>query len=84
MAEDDRILMWEFRNEKPEDKEIREKFKTSQNINGVYNHRAQFLDFIDAVKNDRKAAVDAIEGLKSLRVTLAIYESAEKKEKVFL
>ena len=38
-------------------------------------HKAQLLDMIQAIRNDRKPAVDGYEGIKALRIIEAIYES---------
>jgi predicted dehydrogenase len=48
------------------------------------NHRAQFEDFIAAVREDREPLVTGEEGIKSLAIVLAIYESSRKGQKVTL
>lgn len=39
-------------------------------------HRAQFEDFIAAIREDRKPLIDGAEGRKPISVILAVYESA--------
>ena len=47
-------------------------------------HRAQFLDMIEAVREDREPLVNGEEGRKPLEIILAIYRSAQTGEKVTL
>lgn len=90
IAEDDRIITWSFEKESSEDEEIRRRFSSS--LSGpanspavaLDNHRAQYVDFIDAILHGRRPAVDGREGLKSLLAVDAIYRSAESGKMVTL
>jgi len=87
----DRIEEWKFREEKPGDEEVRK-------IGGVagttgaggaaallyYEHKYLFEDFIDAIRNNRNPRVTGEEGRRTLATALAIYESAEKDNWVYL
>ena len=43
------------------------------------NHRRQYQDFIDAIREDRPPAIDGAEGLRSVTLIEAIYESMRNK-----
>jgi predicted dehydrogenase len=55
----------------------------AMNISGDY-HTLQISDFIDAVREKKKPAVDVIEGRKAVDVILAIYKSAREERRVFI
>ncbi len=48
------------------------------------NHRAQFADFVAAVREDREPLVTGEEGIKSLAIVLAIYQSSRTGQRVTL
>jgi predicted dehydrogenase len=78
------IKTWMFVDERPEDKEILEKFKENPpNVYG-FGHKRYLEHVIDCIKNNKKALVDGLEGRKSLELILAIYESAETGKTVRL
>ena len=52
-------------------------------LNGT-SHRLQFIDMIDAIKNDREPLVNGVEGYKALEVIKAIYQSSESGKPVLL
>ena len=52
-------------------------------LNGT-SHRLQFIDMIDAIKNDREPLVNGVEGYKALEVIKAIYRSSESGKPVLL
>ena len=52
-------------------------------LNGA-SHRLQFIDMIDAIKNDREPLVNGVEGYKALEVIKAIYQSSESGKPVLL
>ncbi len=54
----------------------------AMNISNDY-HTLQISDFIDAIKEKRKPAVDVLEGRKAVDVILAIYKSAREERRVF-
>ena len=75
---------WQFEDERPEDSEVMEKYKENPpNVYG-FGHRRYLEDVIDAIKNNKKALVDGLEGRKSLELINAIYESVETGKKVTL
>ena len=47
-------------------------------------HTSLINDFYDCLKNGKKFPIDALEGGKAVEEFLAIYESSEKGEKIFL
>lgn len=47
-------------------------------------HGSLISDFYDCIENDRKFPIDAIEGGKAVEEFLAIFESSEKGDKVYL
>ncbi|MDD4125049.1 MAG: Gfo/Idh/MocA family oxidoreductase [Eubacteriales bacterium] len=55
----------------------------AMNISNDY-HTLQISDFIDAVKEKRKPAVDVREGRKAVDAILAIYKSAREERRVFI
>lgn len=50
-------------------------------INGLA-HRLQFQDMIDAIHDDREPLINGEEGLKPLKIILAIYQSAQTGKSV--
>jgi UDP-N-acetyl-2-amino-2-deoxyglucuronate dehydrogenase len=48
------------------------------------SHRLQFIDMINAIQEDREPHVNGEEGLKPLKIILAIYESARTGQPVLL
>lgn len=46
------------------------------------SHRKQYDDFIDAIRNNREPLVTGKEGIRSLAVIKAIYESSKKQKEV--
>ena len=51
---------------------------------GHHGHAMQFQDFVDAIRKDRKPAIDGHEGRRSVEVILAIYQSAKTGKRVAL
>lgn len=45
-------------------------------------HKAQYDDFVKAIKEDRKPLVDGIEAKKALEIILGIYRSAQEKREI--
>ncbi len=87
---EDSFTVWQFAEEKPEDKEIRQKFSHIQGGGGVsdpgaipyQNHTRNFKAFIDALESGREFAINGSEARKAVEVVLAIYQSAKKKKTV--
>ena len=85
VIEEESILAWKFKDERPEDALIRGKFASATTSGGgagdpaainFTGHRRQFEDFMRAIETDGSPLVDGPEGRKALEVVLAIYESA--------
>ena len=47
-------------------------------------HRRQFVDFLDAIENDREPLVNGEEGRKAVEIILAIYQASETERAVKL
>lgn len=50
---------------------------------GHYGHRLQIEDFIEAIDKDHSPLVDGSEGRKSVELISAIYQSAQKGERIY-
>jgi len=84
---DGNLLQWQFRQESPEDQQIRERLMqlpsdgvgASSPSAGVDSdgHLAVLSEFIDAIELNREPAVDGYEARKSVEMILAIYESSQ-------
>ena len=68
------IDVWEFADAKDYDSENVGLQEATSNVYGN-GHTSLFADMIDAIKNDRKPYVDAIDGRNALEMVLAIYKS---------
>ena len=91
--EEQDVKVWEFADEKPEDAEIRERFRAKTGTGGgaadptaidVSGHTRQFEDFMAAIENGTKPLVDGHEGRKSVEIILAIYQSSNKGKRITL
>lgn len=51
---------------------------------GIAGHLAQYLDFINAIRENREPLVNGIEGGKALEIVLAIYRSSKVKRAIQL
>ena len=86
VMEEDSITMWKFRDERPEDEQIRQKFSSSSSSGGSADpsainfagHARQYEDFASAVKNKKSPLITGGEGLRSVRLIEALYRSAEE------
>lgn len=68
------IDVWDFADEKAEDREKKGLVEATSNVYGN-GHTSLFADMIDAIQNDRNPYVDAIAGRNALELVLAIYKS---------
>jgi len=83
---DGNLLKWQFRNEQPQDQQIRERLMAlpeagvgaSSPSAGVDSdgHLAVLSEFVDAIEQNRQPLVDGTEARKSVEIILAIYESS--------
>lgn len=78
------MKIWNFVEPIEEDKYVVEKY--CQNPVNVYGfgHLAYLENVVDAIKNNKPALVDGLEGRKSLELISAIYESIETGQEVVL
>jgi len=78
------MKIWNFSEPKAGDKEVLEKYR--QNPPNVYGfgHVAYLENVVDAIRNNKPALVDGLEGRKSLELITGIYESIETGKEVFL
>ena len=75
---------WQFVEALQSDKEVLEKYRENPpNVYG-FGHLEYLRHVVDAMQNEGAAMVDGLEGLKSLRIINAIYESAESGREVNL
>ena len=93
IMEEEDILTWKFREERPEDDRVRKEFASRKSSGGgaaepgaisVEGHIKQFADFIEAIEEDRPPLVDGVEGRKAVEIVLAIYQSAKTGKRVTL
>jgi predicted dehydrogenase len=82
--EDDRLVRWDFRVERPEDAAIRaaqtdntiRSGAAAPNAIGIEGHRRQIQDLIDAVRENRPVALAPREARNAVAIIRAIYDSA--------
>lgn len=77
------IDVWEFEDERPEDKELVGKKEATSNVYGN-GHSRIFQDMMEAIKEDRPPYVDARAGRRALELVLAIYKSMKTGQPVDL
>ena len=68
------IDIWEFSDMNFEDKNYQGLQEATSNVYGN-GHTSLFADVVEAIKNDRKPYVDAVDGRNALELVLAIYKS---------
>jgi predicted dehydrogenase len=84
------ITVWQFADEKPEDKEVLKKFGKIEGGGGVAdpaaitheNHTRNFKAFLDALESGEDFWIDGHEARKAVEVILAIYKSAKEQKPV--
>ena len=69
------IDVWQFADEKPEDKDLAGLQEATSNVYGN-GHALVYADMMDAIVNDRAPYIDAEAGRRALEMILAIYQSA--------
>lgn len=78
------MLVWDFEQPLPDDKEVLERFSVNPpNVYG-YGHQAYYEHVVDCLVNDKAALVDGLEGRRSLELITALYESIETGKEVHL
>ena len=81
VLEDNDIVRWDFKEERPEDADVRSRFRAirgesgaASNIVSDYSgHLAQLEDFSEAVRLGREPLVNGEEGMKSVELICKIY-----------
>jgi len=93
ILEEEDIIKWEFAEQSQADAELRQEMlgrtKTGGGAGdpaaiGHHAHAALFRDFLEAIAQDRPPIIDGREGMRSVELILAIYESAKSGAKVVL
>ena len=83
---EDELVTWQFRDERPEDEEIRAEFGDTSDASGgaadpmdidYSKHRQNIEAFLDALSNGEPYPLDGVEARKAVAIIEAIYESAE-------
>ncbi|HEX3871107.1 MAG TPA: Gfo/Idh/MocA family oxidoreductase [Pirellulales bacterium] len=85
MEEED-IVRWDFAKPNKRDTAVQKSMNERKSTGGgasdpsaigFHGHARQFADVVDAIKKNRKPAVDGAEGRRSVEIVLGIYKSAE-------
>lgn len=93
ILEEEDIIKWEFAEQTEADARLRQEMlgrtKTGGGAAdpaaiGHHAHAALFRDFLDAIAEDRSPIIDGREGMRSVELILAIYESARSGSRVRL
>ncbi len=93
MTVNDRLLLWQFADEHPEDAGLRERL--GRKVDGGTGasdpkaishegHARQLSDFVEAIRGGRPPAIDGREGRKSVHLIHAIYEASRTDRVVAL
>ncbi len=89
---EDSFTTWQFADERPEDKKIREQFGEVKGLGSVAdpaaisheNHKRNFRAFIDSLDGSRDFCINSSEARKAVEVILAIYKSAGEHKAIKL
>ncbi len=93
ILEEEDIIKWEFAEQTDADTKLREEMlgrtKTGGGASdpaaiGHHAHAELFRDFLEAIDQDRSPIIDGREGMRSVELILAIYESAKSGKRVVL
>ena len=93
ILEDDKIIRWQFAEERAEDAEIRRKYSSGEGLQGgssdpraitCEGHRRQITDLADAIQKGVPLSITAADGERAVKVICSIYESARSGKKVEL
>ena len=91
--EEEDIVKWDFAKPSKKDQAIVEAMASRKSGGGGasdptaighHGHAKQFQDLVDAIKKDRKPAVDGHDARKSVEIILAIYKAAETGKGILL
>lgn len=79
-----KIKTWEFINMQKSDEEIMKRYSSNPpNVYG-YGHEAFYNNVMDCLINNNETMIDGLEGLKSIKILNAIYDSINMKKEIFL
>ncbi len=91
---DETFMQWEFAEERPEDKDIRERLGFGKGMVGAgaadpraisyVHHREQIKDFLRAIETGSQPVCDGREGRKSVEIIMALYRSSRQGRYVTL
>ncbi len=93
ILEEEDIIKWEFAQAQPQDAELRAEMQGRTKTGGGagdpaaighHAHTLLFRDFLQAIEQDRAPSIDGAEGMRSVELILAIYESARTGKRVVL
>lgn len=93
VMEENKITKWEFPDKRSTDVDIIKSLSDSNSGIASFSvptaisytgHQIQIENMIDAIINNTPILVDAVEGRKSVAITLAIYESAKSGQTITL
>lgn len=93
LMEEEDLKAWDFAKPRKDDKAILDQMKQHKSGGGGasdpaaighHGHAIQFRDFAEAVKKNRKPAIDGDEGRRSVEIILGVYKAAETGKPVKL
>lgn len=93
ILEEEDIIKWEFAKAQPQDAKLRAEMQGRTKTGGGagdpaaighHAHTLLFRDFLEAIEQDRAPTIDGSEGMRSVELILAIYESAKTGTRVVL
>lgn len=70
-----KMVTWNFAEERPEDAEIQQTITNPPNVYG-FGHLPFYQDVVECLATGRRSMLDGLEGRKSLEIINAIYDSA--------
>lgn len=87
---DDMPTLWQFDEEHPEDETVRSLAQNTQigggfsdpRAIGVEGHRAQYQDFVEAIRAGREPIIPGAEGRRAVALIRAIYQSNQENRVV--
>lgn len=93
ILEEESLVKWEFKNERAEDEEIRQRYSSFTTTGGgasdpksigYHGHRMVFEDVIDAIRTGRDPKITARDAMKAVEIIEGIYKSSEEKRLITL
>ena len=93
VIEEESLKFWQFKDERPEDAEIRAKYADFTSTGGgagdpkaigFHGHASEFADIIDALNTGRDPEITGREARKAVEVIEAVYRSAREGKTVKL